>query len=411
MHLRTGGLLLVLILALPPVLLAQDRVTVAGDGERVHVVQPGETLGGIARDLLGSYGDWRRLFDANSDALSDPHLIRPGMALRIPGEGGAVAVESVGDAAGVEVIRGRPDTLAEVTGVVLEGAIPDPMGEMPEVIDPNDRRALLRVRPFVPEQVPDYPGARTVFHGAPVVAERVSERPGVMLVPPEERLAVSRATADAASWLAARGEPGAPVGRIERLAGEAGLRSPRTTLQPFDRVEVAISGESGVAVGDHLVAYFEVRRVDDWRIVAPSGVIEVSEVGSGGVLGRVVAEFDRMQLGHQVMPLPPFTLVAGVHPVPTDRDVSGSLIAFRDRQEVYLPGDEAFLDLGVDDGLSIGDEFIAVVGGLEGGVDQRVGRFQVTRVGDGWSTVRLVSSESPSAMRPGIRLVLDRAMP
>jgi hypothetical protein len=410
MHLRTG-LLLALFLALPPGLSAQDRVAGVGAGERVHVVQPGETLGGIARDLLGSYGDWRRIFDANGDVLSDPHLIRPGMTLRIPGNGGTAAVEVVGDAAGVEVIRGRPDTLAEVTGVVLEGAIPDPMGEVPEVIDPNDRRALLRVRPFVPEPVPDYAGARTVFHGAPVVAERVAERPGVMLVPLEERLAVPRATADAASWLTTPGDPGEAVGRIERLAGDEGPRGSRTALQPFDRVEVALSGESEVAVGDQLVAYFEVRRIDGWRIVAPSGVIEVSEVGSGGALGRVVAKFDRMQLGHQVMPLPSFTLVEGVHPVAADRDLSGSLIAFRERQEVYLPGDEGFLDLGIDDGLSIGDEFVAVVGGPEGRFDRSVGRFQVTRVGDGWSTVRLVSSESPSAMRPGIRMVLDRSMP
>jgi hypothetical protein len=410
MHLRTG-LALALILVFTPFLSAQDRIAIAGDQQTVHVVQPGETLGGIARDLLGSYGEWRVIFEANADTLSDPHLIRPGMELRIPGVGRASAVEVVGVATEVEVIRGRPDTLAEVTGVVLDGELPEQLGAMPQVIDPNDRRALLRVRAFAPEPAPAYQGARTVFHGAPVVAERVAERPGVVLVPPEQRLAVPRSTADASSWLTARGESVEVLGRIHGMAGDGGTRSPRTTLQPFDQVEVTLSDDVGVEVGDQLLAYFEVRRLDGWHVFAPSGVIEVSEVREGGSLGRVVAEFDRMQLGHQVTRMETFVLQEGVHPVPAERDLAGSLVAFRDRQEVYLPGDEGFMDLGDAEGVSMGDEFVAMVGGPDGRFDRVVGRFQVIRVGDGWSTVRLVSMESPSAMRPGIRLVLDRSMP
>ncbi|MEX2529758.1 MAG: LysM peptidoglycan-binding domain-containing protein [Gemmatimonadota bacterium] len=409
MHLRTV-LALALILVFAPSLAAQDRIATAGDQQSVYIVQPGETLGGIARNLLGSYGEWRRIFEANADVLSDPDLIRPGMELRIPGVG-RTAVEVVGDAAGVEVIRGRPDTLAEVTGVVLDGEIPVAVGALPQVVDPDDRRALLRVRPFAPEPAPDYGGARTVFHGAPVVAERVAERPGVMLVPAEERLAVPRSTVDAASWLTARGESVEVLGQVDRVAGDGSARSPRTTLQPFDQVEVTLSDDVGTAVGDLLLAYFEVRRFEGWHVFAPSGVIEVSEVREGGALGRVVAEFDRMELGHRVTRMQPFALQEGVHPVAAERELGGSLIAFRDRQEVYLPGDEGFVDLGDEDGVSIGDEFLAMVGGPDGGFDRVVGRLQVIRVGDGWSTVRLVSTDSPGAMRPGIRLVLDRSMP
>ena len=50
----------------------------------IHVVEHGETLGGIAHDWLGDPLRWREIFDANSDKLVDPDRIYCGMSLRIP---------------------------------------------------------------------------------------------------------------------------------------------------------------------------------------------------------------------------------------------------------------------------------------------------------------------------------------
>ena len=47
-------------------------------------VQAGDTLSSIARDVLGSAGAWRRLYEANRDHLQSPELLRQGQQLRIP---------------------------------------------------------------------------------------------------------------------------------------------------------------------------------------------------------------------------------------------------------------------------------------------------------------------------------------
>ncbi len=62
-----------------------SATSVAGDrGERVIVVQPGDTLGTIALRHYGSVGAWRKIFEANRHVLSDPNLVPAGVRLRLP---------------------------------------------------------------------------------------------------------------------------------------------------------------------------------------------------------------------------------------------------------------------------------------------------------------------------------------
>jgi nucleoid-associated protein YgaU len=49
-----------------------------------YVVRSGDTLGGIARTYYNSASKWRIILDANSDVLSRPEQLRPGMKLIIP---------------------------------------------------------------------------------------------------------------------------------------------------------------------------------------------------------------------------------------------------------------------------------------------------------------------------------------
>jgi len=51
---------------------------------RVHIVKAGETLSGIARQHYGSAKQWKKIFDANADALKSPDAIRAGQTLVIP---------------------------------------------------------------------------------------------------------------------------------------------------------------------------------------------------------------------------------------------------------------------------------------------------------------------------------------
>ena len=55
-----------------------------GAAERTYTVKPGDTLGKIAKELLGHAGAYTDIFNANRDQLDDPDKIKPGQVLKIP---------------------------------------------------------------------------------------------------------------------------------------------------------------------------------------------------------------------------------------------------------------------------------------------------------------------------------------
>lgn len=53
-------------------------------GSKTYTVQPGDTLGKIAKEVYGSAGKYPVIFEANTPMLKDPNKIYPGQVLRIP---------------------------------------------------------------------------------------------------------------------------------------------------------------------------------------------------------------------------------------------------------------------------------------------------------------------------------------
>ncbi len=51
---------------------------------RTYTVQAGDNLSKISHHFYGDANQYRKIFDANKDQLSDPDKIKPGMQLRIP---------------------------------------------------------------------------------------------------------------------------------------------------------------------------------------------------------------------------------------------------------------------------------------------------------------------------------------
>jgi nucleoid-associated protein YgaU len=49
-----------------------------------YVVKSGDTLSKIAKDTLGKPALYQKIFDANTDQLKNPDLIKPGQRLKIP---------------------------------------------------------------------------------------------------------------------------------------------------------------------------------------------------------------------------------------------------------------------------------------------------------------------------------------
>jgi len=53
-------------------------------GFQQYTVQPGDTLSAIAQQAYGDASLYPRIFEANTNQLTDPNLIFPGQVLRIP---------------------------------------------------------------------------------------------------------------------------------------------------------------------------------------------------------------------------------------------------------------------------------------------------------------------------------------
>lgn len=55
-----------------------------GGGQRTYTVNSGDNLSAIAQQMYGDASQWRRIFEANRDKISNPDLIHPGQELVIP---------------------------------------------------------------------------------------------------------------------------------------------------------------------------------------------------------------------------------------------------------------------------------------------------------------------------------------
>ena len=51
---------------------------------KTYVVQPGDSLSKIAKELLGDAARWPEIFELNKDQIKDPNLIQVGQELRMP---------------------------------------------------------------------------------------------------------------------------------------------------------------------------------------------------------------------------------------------------------------------------------------------------------------------------------------
>ncbi|MCH9695462.1 MAG: peptidoglycan-binding protein LysM [Gammaproteobacteria bacterium] len=50
----------------------------------IYEIVSGDTLGGIAKKFYGSASKYMKIFEANSEIISDPNKIYPGQKIRIP---------------------------------------------------------------------------------------------------------------------------------------------------------------------------------------------------------------------------------------------------------------------------------------------------------------------------------------
>jgi len=76
------------VLVLPPKgeapVAAPTAVAPVAAGRATYVVERGDTLINIARQVLGDGSRWREIYELNRDKLPDPNRLIPGTELRMP---------------------------------------------------------------------------------------------------------------------------------------------------------------------------------------------------------------------------------------------------------------------------------------------------------------------------------------
>ena len=339
---------------------------------RTHQVVAGETLWALAQQYYQDPFLWPRIYEANRGQVQDPNLIEPDQLLVIPGV----------SASDSEMAAGGPAIVGGVTVSGAGGQAPDapPAGpDAEQQISERDRRS--------------------VFFRDPATTLSVQ---GLIA---QDYLLVSRASVWSAEWLGPENvDDLESAGRIEFFVAEGELRA----ALPYTRVRLDLDDGFRVAVGDALQLYRPLRTIEGLgSIIRPTGVVSVTRVDGGITEGVVLQLFERVLPGDFVRAAPAFNLQPGQYPDVVSDRTGATILEFGGSHALYSLGDVAILDRGGEQGVEIGDEYVAFQG--DGSTEDVVGRLRVVATESQTASARIVSVEGP-VFKTGIAVHLDRKM-
>lgn len=340
-----------------------------------HTVVRDDTLWDLAQRYYGDPFRWRAIYEANRDSIADPNLIYPNEVFVIPGLTGTTA----------PTVAAAPGPLPEPVP-----AAPEPAPVAPADVVPVDlvQFGFREARPA--EQV------RTIFWRDTTRLARTGEG----AVDPSY-VAVTRDMLYSAPWLVRLGEQVRGQGTV---AGFASGSARASTIRSFDRIRIDMPAPA--RVGAELQLFRVTRTIEDvGHVVTPTGIATVESIGGSGVVAVVTKEYQRIQPGDMVRPAPAYQ----VQPGRVAREIAGGpeamIMGVAGRQELNNLGHVAFLDLGSDDGIVIGDEFVL----FSSATGAREGSLQVIAVTPNMASARILSMVD-DVFRQGIVVRLARTM-
>ena len=350
------------VLILPSFALAQQEPV------GTHTVVDDDTLWDLAQFYYQNPYEWRVIWEANRDSIADPNLIFPTEVFIIPGLPGQA------------VATGPAPTATPDTETVTEAP-----AEPVDLVQFGFRQA----RPS--EQV------RTIFY-----ADTAGQGSGFVSRAAANYVAVTRDMLYSAPWLVPPGSAPMSLGTVEGFA-TPGARA--STIRSFDRIIVTMPAPA--RVGAQLQLFRVARSIESvGEVVIPTGLATVESLGGSGVVAIVTKEYQRVQPGDLVRPAPTYTLQPGQYAEEISGGSEAMIMGVAGRQELNSLGHVAFLDLGSDDGVVIGDEFVlygSVVGAPEGSL-------QVIAVTPNTASARITSMVD-DVFHQGVVVRLARKMP
>ena len=351
------------VLILPSFALAQQQPV------GTHTVVVDDTLWDLAQFYYQNPYEWRVIWEANRDSIADPNLIYPTEVFVIPGlPGQAVATGA------------EPEPSATPDTETVTQAPAEPV----DLVQFGFRQA----RPS--EQV------RTIFY-----ADTAGQGSGFVSRAAANYVAVTRDMLYSAPWLVPPGSEPMSLGTVEGFASPGARAS---TIRSFDRIIVTMPAPA--RVGAQLQLFRVARSIESvGEVVIPTGLATVESIGGSGVVAIVTKEYQRVQRGDLVRPAPTYTLQAGQYAEEISGGSEAMIMGVAGRQELNSLGHVTFLDLGSDDGIVIGDEFVlysSVVGAPEGSL-------QVIAVTPSTASARITTMVD-DVFRQGVVVRLARKM-
>jgi hypothetical protein len=344
-----------------------------------HTVVGDDTLWDLAQRYYQNPFEWRVIFEANRDSIADPNLIFPTEVFIIPG------------------LPGR--TVATTPTVPLP-TDPDPASTtvaLPEV-EPQDIQPVgsADLVQFGFRQARPAEQVRSIFFEDTTV-----QRMRAAGTNEGSRVAVTRDAVYSSPWVVPFEVEPEHTGVIDGLAREGGR-----SIRSLDRVSMSMP--SPARVGAQLQIFRVMRSIESvGQVVIPTGVLTVSAIGDQGVVGVISKEYQRILPGDFVRPVPAYT----VQPGAVAREITGGseamIMGFAGRQVLNDLGHIAFLDLGSNDGVAIGDEFVLY--GAASANDAR-GSLQVVGLTGSMASAR-IASMADNVFRQGIVVRLAKKMP
>jgi len=364
------------VLILPTFAVAQAPTQVAVPQQEpvgTHTVVDDDTLWDLAQFYYQNPFEWRVIWEANRDSIADPNLIFPSEVFLIPGLPGN-RVAQAADPTTVALPETEPE---DIEAVGTDGA---------DLVQLGFRQA----RPA--QQVRSIFWADTATTGEPAAGARA----GMFYT-------VTRDAVYSAPWVVPFETEPDHSGVIDGFA-MADARA--STIRSFDRVRMTMP--SPARVGAELQIFRVMRSIESvGQVAVPTGVVTVSNIIEDGVIGVITKEYQRIQPGDFVRPAPSYTVERGQVAQAISGGSEAMIMGFAGRQVLNDLGHIAFLDLGSDDGIAIGDEFVLYG---EATADRPRGSLQVVGLTDNMASVRIMSMVD-DVFRQGVIVRLVRKMP
>ena len=216
---------------------------------------------------------------------------------------------------------------------------------------------------------------------------------------------VTRTSNRSAEWLGPMTLREVPFdGKIESLVEEGIIR----TAFPYTVVRLDLEPGFRARLGDDL-QIFRPARVNKGLgvILRPMGVLTVTRVAPNTVEGVVGEVFGPVRVGDYVRSAPVFDLRPGEYPAMVTNRTEAAVIEFGEVHQLYGLRQVTILDEGSDDGVDIGDEYVAFSG--DGSTEDVIGRLRVVLTEEETSSAEIVTVEG-LVFRIGTTVYLDRKM-